>query len=200
MGDFLFSKIPELFYDTIGRLIPGSLILVLFAVLSQEVWREYAFIDELEKLPFLVLMFTIFIAYFFGLSLDMMGSMLEPLLRKKFENQLNISSELLPFSHHRWKCVRKAIESNDYRLLKISAELLLFRSIALGAILSTIYSIYLKSTYFGVAGIFIIVAVIACILRLSLEFTKKYLDIHHPGVWDKIYNRPKEHLKNSGCC
>ena len=173
--DTLINKIPELFYDIIGRLIPGFLVVVLFSLTYFQIDFNGDLFNKFEKISFAQAILIFVISYFVGLSLDMIGgTLIEPILYGLREIKL----WPFPTALEQWERVRKVQENKNNRLLKLRAEILLFRSVALGTTLLAIYSGFKHLAFLPFLGIAFMASI--CALRLSYEFKYEFLNIHHP--------------------
>jgi hypothetical protein len=188
MSDTFLEKTPELFYDTIGRLFPGCIILSLFAVMHWQAGHPLCTVDNYEKIGLAGGVIFAIGAYFVGLCFDLLASFFEPitgLLWKYRTKKANIKW-IPPSSDHQWLCIRKEQAKQTHRLLKIKAEMLLLRSTYLGAvILAAYFGIVHGLNYICLPGIIALASLLSN-YKLGLAFTKTQLDINHLGLWNEV--------------
>ena len=142
-GESIASTVPELFYDLIGRIIPGTAILIVFLKINSN-W-----IVALPGLPdhstFLGGSILVLGVYLLGITLDALGLILftwmfdrlgtevHSLSRRTAKRKRSLAMRLIPrSSREQWTWVRKRKKSGDSVPLKIRAEVLMFRSLSLG--------------------------------------------------------------------
>ncbi|UCE99123.1 MAG: hypothetical protein JSV82_08065 [Planctomycetota bacterium] len=146
----MWSFIPQLFYDFLARIVPGSIVMVLTAIIIFGLGDFDSFslsgLEQVEQLTFVRVFIWVLEAYLIGLILGQISEMtLARLLKKKFKKiekesktkcleqhnriadalgkpVLRIKADDLPAIHSMRNHLRHVDPADAARLLKIRAE------------------------------------------------------------------------------
>lgn len=124
-ADEKLSVIPEVYFDIIGRLIPGGLLLGV-----------YFFRNLKEDLNFPTTVFAFICSYSIGFSLNILGEFISVIV-SKIEY---IFKEKPVETEDIWGKIRKDLrESDKVLMIKLYAEFAMFKSLTIGIIICMIY-------------------------------------------------------------
>lgn len=195
----IIAGVPEIFYDLIGRVIPGGVCTIAIACGYSEPTTVHAYLTGKDMNFFhATLIFGLF--YIVGITLDLVGSVLEMiqdhwLKRVEIEGSTiaggkNSSCLRTLSSNEQWKKVRKEQAHNNYIGLKIRAEILFFRSLAIISLAMAIKHTSASSLiWVGLALIFLF----ACWRLMKTFDAKRWESVQIP--WEKV-----DDTKVCECC